>query len=99
MKPTSEMVKSEIKALRELKLEIPKSTDTGYEKINNWNLIHAQIQTLRYGLEIVDIMKQFPDDDHVQGAAEDARYWMGGSQIPSPSKTWHLAPKVEKNSG
>lgn len=89
MKPTPAEVRAELKHLRAVKPLIPHKDEYG---INNYNLHSAQISTLRYGLTMAEIERQYPDLD-TQGAAEDARYWLDGGEVLSPSGRWCVGQK------
>lgn len=95
MKKTQEEVKTELNNLRSIKPLIPHYDVYG---INNHNLHNAQMQVLRYGLEMVDIIYQWRDDLDSLGAAEDANYWMSGGSVLSPVDSWGKLGKTENKS-
>jgi hypothetical protein len=86
MRPTS-IVEHDCAILRGLKKYIPRFDRY---RVDRHKLIDAQIQTMRGGLTYAHIKKNWPTetDGDAQGAAQDARFWMDGGKIASPSESW-----------
>lgn len=89
-KPTAKEIDTERKALKHLKRFVPHRTRYG---VDNWAMIGAQIQVLGMNFSYEEIDQAWPGPDETgdpecRGAAQDARYWMDGKDIISPTQSW-----------
>jgi len=88
-KPKKE-IQAEYLALEKLKKQVPHFTHLGED---NWEMITAQIQTLKWEYTLDQIDHWWPDktdrsDGDCHGAAEDALLWMQNGDVPAPSSIW-----------
>ncbi len=85
-------IQQEYLALEAIQKRVPHFEHTGED---NWEMIGAQIQTLKWEYTLDQIDHWWPDktgrdDGNNHGAAEDALFWKQGGDIPSPSSIWSL---------
>lgn len=93
-------IQDEYLALEALQKRVPHFTHLGED---NWEMIGAQIQTLKWEYTIEQIDHWWPDktgrsDGDNHGAAEDALFWKQGGDIPAPSEVWKFQVGKRQNS-
>ena len=84
--PTSEAVKAEIEALKQIK---PKVRPESFFGDNHHDAIDAQVKVLTEDMSEEDAESEFEyEPDNVRNAAMEAYDWLEGSLPEAPSAGW-----------